>query len=169
MNEVPAPAPDHALELSVAVEDLVGAMSHVDDDDPTVGHDGDIRRVAEFPRTVAPAAELAHKVSGGAYDDDARCHSVEYVQVPVAVERHAADATELLPRFASGDPDPIHLLEVDLEPAVVARKFDDLLSGDRSRRRRDRRGRQQRRGQVCPHRAGPRRAHGRHHDPAASA
>ena len=124
--------PHHALEVTVGVEDLVGAVTGVRKHYPAVAKDRESIRTAEFARPLALPSERATELAVRAHDEDAVDLGVEHIQLPRTIERDPAHSPELLPLLPRQRPDPVDLLEVGGDPAVLCGELDDLLGTSRA-------------------------------------
>ena len=119
--------PHHPLEVAVRTEEVVGAVFEVGHRDAPVLQGHEINRHAELARAFALPADLADQRAAGIHDEDPRGLAVEHVESAGAVEHHFLHIAELLPFLTHERPDPEHLLEVGVEPAVLAGEFDGFL------------------------------------------
>ena len=124
--------PHHALEVTVGVEDLVGAVTGVRKHYPAIAKDRESIRIAEFARPLALPSERAAELAVRAHDEDAVDLGVEHIQLPHTIERDPAHSPELLPVLPPQRPHPVHLLEVGGDPPILAGQLNDLLGTGRS-------------------------------------
>ena len=124
--------PHHALKVTVGVKDLIGAVTGVRKHYPAIAKDREPIRSAEFARPLSLPSKRAAELAVRAHDEDAVDPGVEHIQLPRTIERDPAHSPELLPLLPRQRPDPVHLLEAGVEPAVFGGKFDDLLGTSRT-------------------------------------
>ena len=108
-------------------------VPHVRYRHPPITHHRKPMGVEKLARPLARATESATQFASLAYHEDAPVLTVKNEQLPRTVEGDLADVPELFPVFAGQGSDPVELLELRLEPAVLGGEVDDLLGVQASR------------------------------------
>ena len=119
---------NHPLEGAVRVEELVGSMPQIGDDERTVRHRGEGRRHSKFAGPFSCLAHGANEGAPGIHDRHLRGLPVQNKEVPCRIEGEAGDLTEGLPQVAVEGAHPVDLFEIRAQSTVVGRKLDRRLA-----------------------------------------